>query len=475
MKYLFLLFCLVSLSMSGQNTLLNPQLETVDTASNTGFANWRSNRQYDISPDGEVRHAGQYSIKIVPKEGKAFGVFMQSVNLEKIAAPFKITLSGWLKMQDVDGFTGLWLQVMSGNNSLGFDNMYSRQLKSTADWQYIQTSLIIDQPATDVTLGGLLSGKGLVWFDDISLETSAFNPLPLPDSLRTYLEEALTIMQKNALYRDSVDWPAIRASAMIQAGEAKSYADCYPAISGALGKLGDHHSFLQSATDAKQWEQVSESTETLPSCSGKMLDNQIAYISMPGFGSGDEKANTIFADQAQALIQSLDAQQPKAWILDLRENTGGNCWPMLAGIGPLLGDGLCGYFVAPEQKPQAWKYKNGASYHGRQKITKTSKKGYQLKAKLPKLAVLTGPQTASSGEVVTIAFRGRPNCRSFGEPTYGVSTGNANYALRDGAQIFLTSSVYADRNLNRYGQKVAPDEATPVDRALQAAQTWLLK
>lgn len=474
MKHLFLLaFFLPAFNLFSQNEFENLQFELLDTASNTGFATWRSNRQYLISPDKTIKHAGNHAIKLEPLPGKAFGAFMQSVDLQNIAPPAKINLSGWLKRDAVEGFAGLWFQVMAGDNSIGFDNMYSQQLKGSADWTFIQSTVIIDETPSNITFGGLLSGNGVVWFDDIAISIQPYQPKPLPDSLRSYLEEALTIMQNNALYRDSVDWAAVRASAMIQAGEAKSYVDCYPAISGALSKLGDHHSFLQSAIDAKKWQQVSESTETLPSCSGKMLDGQIAYITMPGFGSGDEKANTIFADQAQALIKELDAQQPKAWILDLRENTGGNCWPMLAGIGPLLGEGLCGYFVSPGQQPVAWAYKNGASYQGNQAITKTSRKGYRLKQKHPKLAVLTGPQTGSSGEVVTIAFRGRHNCRSFGQPTYGVSTGNENFTLRDGAQIFLTSSVYADRNMNQYGKKITPDETIRLDLALDAAKTWV--
>ncbi len=110
--------------------------------------------------------------------------------------------------------------------------------------------------------------------------------------------------------------------------------------------------------------------------------------------------------------------------------------------------------------------------------TNCGHKPYKTKQKLPKLAVLTGPQTASSGEVVTVAFRGRPNSRSFGAPTYGVSTGNANYSLRDGAQIFLCSSVYADRNKVAYGGKISPDvvvEAGEDDPVLQAATKWLLE
>ena len=30
---------------------------------------------------------------------------------------------------------------------------------------------------------------------------------------------------------------------------------------------------------------------------------------------------------------------------DLRGNIGGNMWPMIAGVGPILGDGIIGWIV----------------------------------------------------------------------------------------------------------------------------------
>jgi carboxyl-terminal processing protease len=45
---------------------------------------------------------------------------------------------------------------------------------------------------------------------------------------------------------------------------------------------------------------------------------------------------------------------------------------------------------------------------------------YKLVVPSPRVAVLTDTGVASSGEA--IAFRGRPNTRSFGTPTCGLST-----------------------------------------------------
>jgi C-terminal processing protease CtpA/Prc len=82
---------------------------------------------------------------------------------------------------------------------------------------------------------------------------------------------------------------------------------------------------------------------------------------------------------------------------------------------------------------------------------------YVLMKQDRRIAVLTGPRTASSGEVVATAFRGLTHAKSFGLNTAGLSTANANFTLSDGSMIFLATSVYADRLENTYGGKLTPD------------------
>ena len=100
------------------------------------------------------------------------------------------------------------------------------------------------------------------------------------------------------------------------------------------------------------------------------------------------------------------------------------------------------------------------------------------------MAVLTDNRTASSGEAIVIAFRKRPLTRSFGTPTYGVSTANRGFVLSDSATIYLTVSTMADRNGNQYGYKINPDELvtgefmidpTDNDLVVKAAIIWLEK
>ncbi len=473
----FFLLLMLPLSMNAQIEVKNPTFETLDTAFASGFHGWRSNKFYPIFPDSAQKHGGKLSLRMESAPGGNFGAFMQLVPVPKSDSYSKITVSGYIKRENVTGFAGFWVNVFAGNESIAFDNMHSQQLNGSHDWMEVRTTVIADERATDLNLGGLLSGQGIAWFDDFSVQIEPLEDKALPDSLASYLNEAFDIMEKHALYRDSVNWPELRTRAAKKASAAKSCADCYPALISAISSLGDHHSFFMPADASQKWQNAGEAETKMPLSSGKMLDNNIAYISMPGVSSGDEKANTYFADQLHKLLEELDRQNPVAWVFDLRENTGGNCWPMLAGIGPLLGEGTCGYFLSPGENPSRWFYKKGASGIDKKQITRVSRKPYKLKQKLPKVAVLTGPKTASSGEVVTVAFRGRPNCRSFGAPTYGVSTGNRNFSLRDGAQIFLCTSVYADRNKLAYGGKISPDvlvEPGENDPVLQAATKWLL-
>jgi len=95
------------------------------------------------------------------------------------------------------------------------------------------------------------------------------------------------------------------------------------------------------------------------------------------------------------------------------------------------------------------------------------------------VAVLTGRMTFSSGEAIAVAFRGRPDTRSFGLETGGLTTSNDEFLLSDGAWLLLTVSRFADRTGKVYSGPIVPDEVvnppeTWPDPVLEAATAWLL-
>ena len=117
------------------------------------------------------------------------------------------------------------------------------------------------------------------------------------------------------------------------------------------------------------------------------------------------------------ILTDLAAQNPKGWIVDLRGNTGGNMWPMLTGIGPILGDGRVGSFVAADGNV-TWFYQDGKTGTrnpaGLETVSLTLEDAPVLMTPSSPVAVLVDSSTASSAEAITIAFHGRPDTRFFG-------------------------------------------------------------
>jgi C-terminal processing protease CtpA/Prc len=202
---------------------------------------------------------------------------------------------------------------------------------------------------------------------------------------------------------------------------------------------------------------------------------------------------------AQAVQDSLSVAVANGagtcrWIVDLRANSGGNMWPMLAGLRPFLGDAGLGSFVTTAGGGPLWlRPPSGNAGLGSSATAAGSAPLWHAPdganvVPAPALAplesawvaVLTGPQTGSSGEAVAISFIGRPRTRSFGLPTAGLSTSNGGFALPDGSMILLTTAVEADRTGKTYGEQIAPDEVIPAaaaagsaDAQIERAVAWL--
>lgn len=285
-----------------------------------------------------------------------------------------------------------------------------------------------------------------------------------------YLESILGIMQNYSINKKTIDWQEFRSQVKAKAGAAQKIADTYPAIKLALGLLADNHSFLRRPDNQTIWNsQLSCSDQVVGSISP--IQN-IGYIKIPGFsGTSTEAGN--FAQEIQDQIKAQDRAELKGWIVDLRNNGGGNMWPMLAGIGPILGAGVVGHFIDPDNNTFSWSYASGTvSNNGI--IIQTVSEPYQLINNNPKVAVLTDQRNGSSGEAIVIAFVGRPNTRSFGRATCGLSTANQGYPLSDGSTLYLTVSYMADRNKKLYGGPVVPDEViTTNTETLQRAIDWI--
>jgi hypothetical protein len=128
--------------------------------------------EYKMGVDNSASQKGEVCAYIKsksPKE-KQFGTLMQTISAEYYLGK-RLMLSGYIKSEDVDGWSGMWMRIDGeSNQQLGFDNMYDRAIKGTTDWKKYEIVLDIPENSTTINYGVLLNGDGEVWFDNFKLQ-----------------------------------------------------------------------------------------------------------------------------------------------------------------------------------------------------------------------------------------------------------------------------------------------------------------
>lgn len=289
---------------------------------------------------------------------------------------------------------------------------------------------------------------------------------------RGYLVGVLDLLQHNALNRERVDWGRLRREALARTAEATSAAETHGVIREAIEALGDPHTFFLSPEDAAEaWSEPA--TRGAPVPTGHLIDGLFGYVAIPE-ASGAGEADQRYVQAGVTVVRDLDADGPPGWVVDLRGNTGGNMFPMITVLAPLLGEGHLGSFVDADGEICArWTLREGV-VHVNDEAMELPPHSRQLSTPAPPIAILTDARTKSAAEATLIAFLGMPNVRTFGAPTAGLATGNEAIDLSDGALLVLTAVREADRTGRLYGNEpIPPHQPVPGEDALAAATNWL--
>ncbi len=288
---------------------------------------------------------------------------------------------------------------------------------------------------------------------------------------QNYVNEIVQIMKEHAITRDEVDWGNLESEVSAMAAKAYTIKETYAAVTKALELLGTSHSFL--TTDSGQL--LANYNRLVCSQTLQMnepLIENIGYIRVDGYTTSSDSSDQEFATNIQKQISEQDSASLDGWVVDLRNNSGGNMWPMIAGLGPLLGDGVLGHFFDVNENIESWSYENGSSYLGENKVV-TVEEPYTLLNPLPKIAVLSSRRAVSSGEATLIAFKKQYNVKSFGTDSCGLSTGNQAFVLSDGSMLYLTTTIMADREQVKYGNRVLVDQTVDASEVINKAIEWL--
>jgi C-terminal processing protease CtpA/Prc len=205
----------------------------------------------------------------------------------------------------------------------------------------------------------------------------------------------------------------------------------------------------------------------------------IGYIELT-FESG---THLEYAGDVQKLMRNMDKPPVCGWIIDLRLNQGGDIWSYIAGVGPILGEGELGGFEYTDGRREAWTYRNGEVLWNNEYRYESEVDGSIYKPKqFTPVALLTSPATRAAAELMLVAFEGRSDVRSFGEPTRGLPTLVTHTDLSDGSVLFVSGANSFDRSGTIYSGPIQPDVfvetdwskfGTEQDLVIQAAMDWL--
>lgn len=315
----------------------------------------------------------------------------------------------------------------------------------------------------------------------------------MPDSVRKYIDTALTVMQTRSLYAQGLDWKSIKDSVYYKARDAKKFTDAFMPLVYAFNQLKDKHGMIANedtfhrypAPPAALNEGIKKEYLKGPRIKTALLNNNIAYLKVPAMIGARQETIDYWANALRDSLCVLLSKNPSKLVLDLRMNNGGNIAPMLSGLGPLFARDTLGYGVDNNnRRVDSMVIIDGvASYHGKKMAN--VKTGCGLRRNLP-TAVLVGPATASSGEILAALFLQQKNTRSFGEPTSGFLNATEGFLyMEQRGYLLLAVNRLADARNKIYSKEmITPDvrikgqdnyDDLQQDPTVTAAMKWLKK
>lgn len=294
-----------------------------------------------------------------------------------------------------------------------------------------------------------------------------------------YACEALALVDRFGVAADAERWPAIRARVLDEARRAASAADVHAIVEDALREVDRHSRVTSARWTARLADPQSRRDRVLTNPS-----TRIAYVDVRGFSGTNPRSVEAYVAGLREGLADAEREGACGYVVDLRRNPGGNMWPALLGLQPLLGEGVVGAFRTRDGTLSRWRLDAARAMIDDNVIASAGAAPAAASASTKPVAILLGTDTASAGEAIAIAFRERPSTRSFGWHTAGLTTANAGFHLRDDATLFLAVAQMTDRDGRAYVPYVVPDEETVAalrihktgryeDVTRKAAMEWL--
>ena len=178
-------------------------------------------------------------------------------------------------------------------------------------------------------------------------------------------------------------------------------------------------------------------------------------------------------------IQNIiyDNQNLSGYIIDLSDNFGGNMYPMLLGLSPLIADGNILEFIDKyENSVGIVKLENGKILNcieNGENIVNMSSDLYRGKVNKP-VAVLISERTSSSAEMTLLALKTNSRVQVFGKPSAGYNTANYSFNIGKNIGVVLSSGKVKSKDGIVYeNEPIKPDINISIEQGYEILLKWL--
>ena len=476
----FILTILIQYSTAQKLQLVNPGFENTDT-SISGWIKKKSTRpEVKGITDAYTKYTGTHSLQLKLDMKGARGGYIQGKKIPVAENDRQIHVATAIKTSP-GANADMYLILFSKGKRTGEVVLTPAYAQNTT-WKKYFTRDLLPAGIDSIVVNLAIIGSGSAWFDDVEVALTTGRKAP-PQKVINVIDSVLHWAKNNYRFADSVNWKKVEQKMLFMARDAVNDDDYYPSIRALLSSVKDPHGHILTAEQVKGGKAENltnpEYTAVLPYA--KMIGKDYAYLHIPRCYTDHPKLRKEYAEALLKEIRMLDSMYTlKGWLVDMRDNNGGFCDPMMAALSPVYGPGfMCGtlHFSKAEKGLRDSSFSITAD--GRYPFFTLTP--YWPKRELP-IAVLSGPGTGSSGEVILIGFKGHPRAKIFGEPSAGVPTGPAAYDLPDGGYFALSESERFDRTGVSYGSHIDPDVTVPnpkndrdpaTDPVIAVAKKWL--
>lgn len=270
------------------------------------------------------------------------------------------------------------------------------------------------------------------------------------DANRQYVRKAVRIMDKQGILATDSRWWEEYQSAMD--AHPASREEAQDIVRAAATVAGGKHSFLQLAGSV-----TVDATSEWPAPEVTFQEGGIPVVSLPPFsGNHDEGVK-----YASAVLSAIPESIPGV-VIDLRGNTGGNMYPMIAAVHR---------FLPNDDEMIRFRTRKRTQWIPLSYAVQVAGVQQQSRIECP-VAILTDSLTASSGEATLICFRGLDYVRVFGNPTAGYASANQPFKLPGGDRLILTIGC----DVARTGEVFCDDPIEPdvlTETPLEDALKWI--